>query len=138
MKRILLISFVSFIIAASIPSFGSVEVTLLKCTSLVPGAPGYEVTNIADDLANDNYFVKLVPANPTATKTTFKLSKKTSFKKYGETTILYDDWGKSGYALFYLNDEKAVVDINLFDPEASKLNTNGPKTEYTCTSNTNF
>ena len=64
-------------------------------------------------------------------------------KGYGGTTLLFKDSGKSGYLLVYFHraaesdlvqKDIALIDINLFQPSVRKLNTEGPRTDFICSS----
>lgn len=64
-------------------------------------------------------------------------------KGYGGTTLMFKDSGKSGYLLLYYHraaagdlvpKDTSLLDINLFQPSVRKLNTEGPRTDFICTS----
>jgi len=64
-------------------------------------------------------------------------------KGYGGTTLLFKDSGKSGYLFLYfhrasesdlIQKDTALIDINLFQPSVRKLNTEGPRTDFICSS----
>ena len=131
-QKILFISLLA-ILFLTFSVFGSVEVTVLRCYGEPLGSPSYELTNISNDLGQDDFYLKLVPNNPTAKKTVVRIGNaRTSLKAYSDTIIFYSDRGKSGYVLFYSKKDKtSLIDINLFG-EGSQLNTNGPITNYKC------
>lgn len=55
-------------------------------------------------------------------------------KWYGGTFILFENAGKSGYLLLHFNEpsRSSLIDINLFQPTLTGLNTRGPQRDFTC------
>lgn len=60
---------------------------------------------------------------------------------YGGTYLYFNNLGRSGYLLIYshrgrgqggVESYSSLIDINLFQPAMSGLNTDGPRTDFTC------
>lgn len=116
----------------SAAAFADQRVDLFQCqpAELRPGAPIYKLWSVSSQVApfKEKFFLSKTSANPRVKEESIEVAPP---QRYGKTTIMYKNAGRSGYALLYfVQDDLAVIDVNL--QQAKKLNTNGPLTDYLC------
>lgn len=123
-----LASFATLVCAA--PAASAATHTLVTCTGDLLGAPGYSVEVVdADGGSPARYRLVKRPNNPAFGPYTVDVPYERALR-YGDAFILTLDRGRSGYAHLYTRGEVTVIDVNLF--EQTDINSNGPKTNYTC------
>lgn len=69
-----------------------------------------------------------------------ELGRSGSVAGYGHTYLFFKNHGRSGYLLVYFHkgsapgaaNEKALIDVNLFQPSVRVLNSGGPRDDFRC------
>ncbi|MBK8202961.1 MAG: hypothetical protein IPK68_11775 [Bdellovibrionales bacterium] len=135
MKKALFI-FAGLVLSSA--AFADVEVELLNCASTAAlGAPSYIVKQVAGapHIPNSSFWtITEKPLNPMAqskVETVAGDGRVVHIGNRGEQAfILSADLGKSGYVHLYVDPgtKKSLIDISTMH-----ISTNGPLTEYSCT-----
>lgn len=115
--------------AVSSMAFAAGRQTLLTCQSPLLEKPRYAIEVSDDDFAA-TYLVKY-PAGGAA-PASVEISGQSQVMGYGNTYIVTENLGRSGYAHLYADVGRgvALIDINMFLDRS--LNTSGPELSYKC------
>jgi hypothetical protein len=119
--------------------FGA-EALLLSCEAIQDEG---KVVRYTVSEENDNLILKKTLGEEEIARTQLPTNQAQVIRGYGGTTLMLRDSGRSGYLLLYshraaeedlVKSDTTLIDINVFQPSLRKLNTEGPRSDFNCTS----